>query len=321
MQKPVIYISRKIPDSIISPYMDKYEIKMWHDEKKPVPREILLKEVKQADGLLCLMTEKIDREFLNQASHLNIIANMAVGYDNIDIEAAKEYGVTITNTPDVLTETTADLTFALLMATARRIVESSQVIYDDKWGDWSPFYLAGKDIHHSTIGIVGMGRIGEAVAKRARGFNMEVLYHNRTRKETAEKEIGVQYCSFDVLVERADFVVSLLPLTDDTADKFNHSVFKKMKDSAIFINVSRGGVVDEAALFEALKHGTIKAAGLDVFKDEPIKSDHPFTSLPNAVLLPHIGSATIATRENMIKLCLDNIEKVFRNEPPQTPVT
>src|SRR5699024_4360837 len=183
MTKPTIFITRKIPEDIIAPFKDQFTFTMWEDEKQPVPRDVLFEEASKADGLLCLITEKIDREFLQHASHLKIIANMAVGYDNVDVTAAKEYGITITNTPDVLTETTADLTFALLMATARRIVEASSTIYDNKWGDWSPLMLAGTDIHHKTMGIVGMGRIGEAVAKRARGFNMNVLYHNRSRKE------------------------------------------------------------------------------------------------------------------------------------------
>lgn len=320
MKKPTIYITRKLPDYILAPYQEQFNFRMWHDDEKPVPKEVLYEEAKEADGLLTLLTEKIDRAFLQHASHLKIIANMAVGYDNIDVAAAEEYGIVITNTPDVLTESTADLTFALLMATARRIVEASNVIYDNKWGDWSPFMLAGTDIHHKTIGIVGMGRIGEALAQRARGFNMKVLYHNRSRKEQAEQEHGLQYCSFDELLEEADYIVSLLPLTEQTENKFDQEVFDKMKESAIFINASRGGVVDEAALYEALKHERIRAAGLDVFKGEPIAADHPLASLPNAVLLPHIGSATVATREKMLTLCLDNLQGFFHGDGPQTAV-
>lgn len=293
---------------------------MWEDEHTPIPREVLMREAKEADGLLCLLTEKIDRPFLDHASHLKIIANMAVGYDNIDVKAAKEKGIIVTNTPDVLTETTADLTFALLMATARRLVEANHFIYQDKWGEWSPFLLAGTDIHHKTIGIVGMGRIGEAVARRAKGFQMNLLYHNRTRKKTVEQELDVSYVSFEELLEKSDFVVSLLPLSEQTENIFDKRAFEQMKSSAIFINVSRGGVVDEKALYDALKNKVITAAGLDVFKDEPISSSHLFTSLSNVVLLPHIGSASITTRENMLTLCLENIRAVFQHEAPISPV-
>lgn len=320
MSKQKLYIARKIPEPLLEPFRNEFDISMWEDESEPVPRDVLLQAVQESDGLLSLMTESIDREFLTQASHLKIVANMAVGYDNIDVDAAKEYDVTITNTPDVLTETTADLTFALLMATARRIVEGADLIRQNKWGVWSPFSLAGTDIHGKRLGIVGMGRIGEAVARRASGFNMDVVYYNRSRKEQVEQELGVDYATFDELIQTSDYVVSLLPMTTETANIFNHHTFEQMKSDAIFINASRGGVVDEAALFDALKQRTIQAAGLDVFKDEPIGADHPFTELSNAVLLPHIGSATLATREKMITLALENIANVFKNKAPKTPV-
>ncbi|HLR22326.1 MAG TPA: D-glycerate dehydrogenase [Pseudogracilibacillus sp.] len=320
MAKKKLYIARKVPESLIKPFETEFDIRMWENESDPIPRDILLEEVQNADGLLSLMTENIDRTFLQQASHLNIIANMAVGYDNIDVEAAKEYDITITNTPDVLTETTADLTFALLMATARRLMEGSDLIRQNQWGNWSPFGLAGTDIFGKKLGIVGMGRIGEAVARRAAGFNMDVVYYNRRRKEKVERDLGVDYNTFDELIQTSDYIVSLLPMTNETENIFNQHTFAQMKSDAIFINASRGGVVDETALFEALKHKKIQAAGLDVFKDEPIGANHPFVELPNAVLLPHIGSATVATREKMITLALENIAKVFQGEKPKTPV-
>jgi len=320
MAKKKLYIARKVPESLIRPFKTDFDIRMWNNESEPIPRDILLEEVQKADGLLSLMTENIDRTFLQQASHLNIIANMAVGYDNIDVEAAKEYGITITNTPDVLTETTADLTFALLMATARRLMEGSDLIRQNQWGNWSPFALAGTDIFGKKLGIVGMGRIGEAVARRAAGFNMDIVYYNRRRKEKVEEDLGVDYNSFDELIQTSDYIVSLLPMTNETENIFTQHTFEQMKSDAIFINASRGGVVDEAALYEALKHKKIQAAGLDVFKNEPIGANHPFVELPNAVLLPHIGSATVATREKMITLALENIAKVFKGEKPKTPV-
>jgi len=320
MGKPKIYVTRKIPEKLLKPYQDDLHFKMWTDEQSPVPVEVLYEEAKKADGVLCLLTERIDRSFIEHASQLKIIANMAVGYDNIDIDAATEYDVIVTNTPDVLTETTADLTFALLMATARRLIEASNTIYNDQWGDWSPFMLVGTDIHNKTIGIVGMGRIGLAVARRAKGFNMNILYHNRSQNRDAEKEVNATYVSFEQLLKQSDFVVSLAPFTKQTADLFDERAFKQMKSSAIFINVSRGGVVDERALFQALENKTIRAAGLDVFKQEPISSIHPLTKLNNVVLLPHIGSASVETRENMLKLCLENIQRFFQGKKLKSPV-
>lgn len=316
-----IYVTRRIPDHLLTPYREKFNFRMWNKVDSPVPKEILYEEALKADGILCLLTEAIDYAFLQHASHLKIIANMAVGYDNVDVAAAEEFGVTVTNTPDVLTETTADLTFALLMATARRLVEASRMIYEDGWKEWSPFQLAGTDVFNKTIGIVGMGRIGTAVARRAKGFNMNILYHNRSRNEKAEREIGATYASFDELLGKADFVVSLLPLSSETERIFNREAFKKMKETAIFINASRGGVVDEDALYDVLRAGEIKAAGLDVFTEEPISASHPFTSLDNVVLTPHIGSSTKETREKMLTLCLDNIEQMFYGDGPLTPIT
>lgn len=320
MNKPVIYITRRIPEYLLEPYKEELTFTMWTEEHIPVPQEVLYEQAKQADGLLCLLTEKIDADFLEQASHLEIIANMAVGYDNIDVITAEEKDIIITNTPDVLTETTADLTFALLMATARRLIEAATYISENKWGDWSPFMLAGTDIYAKTIGIVGMGRIGEAVGRRAKGFGMKIIYHNRTRNEAVEQSLDATYVSFEELLQQSDFVVSLLPLTENTADTFNEAAFEKMKTSAIFINASRGGVVDEQALYKALCTGEITAAGLDVFKHEPIDSTHPLASLSNVVLLPHIGSASVRTRERMLQLCLENISRVCKGEVPLTVV-
>src|SRR5690625_256399 len=316
MDKPKIYITRKIPSYLIEPFLDQLQFKMWLEEDTPVPVDVLRNEIKEVDGLLCLLTDQIDQKCLKKANRLKIIANMAVGYDNIDVSFAHSKNIIVTNTPDVLTETTADLTFALLMATARRLVEAMDYIRKNKWRDWAPFMMAGTDIYHKTIGIVGMGRIGVAVAKRAQGFNMNVLYHNRSRNLEAEKNFGATYTEFNQLLREADFVVSLLPLTKETENIFDESAFSNMKSSSIFINVSRGGVVDEKALYKALSSGTIRAAGLDVFKHEPIGITHPFMQLNNVVLLPHIGSASIATRENMISLCLKNISNICQGKKP-----
>ncbi|WP_164668257.1 2-hydroxyacid dehydrogenase [Virgibacillus doumboii] len=321
MGKPVIYITRKIPDDILQPYQDSFNFRMWAGVDVPVPRDVLLREAASADGILCLLTEKVNREVFAAANNLKIVANMAVGYDNIDVDAAREHNVVVTNTPDVLTETTADLTFALLMAAARRIVEAEKYISDDRWKHWSPYLLAGSDVHGKKIGIVGMGRIGEAVARRAKGFGMTILYHNRSRKNQTEQELGVFYTEFEELLNKADYVVSLVPMTDETKKMFDRKAFQKMKSTAIFINVSRGGVVDEGALHDALTENEIRGAGLDVFENEPIAADHPLLQMQNVVCLPHIGSASIETRTKMLKLCLDNLAAVFDGDDPITPVT
>ncbi|WGG45001.1 D-glycerate dehydrogenase [Rossellomorea sp. DA94] len=318
--KPFIYITRKLPEAVVAPLIKNFEVEMWEREDAPVPRDILLKKAEKASALLTMLSDKVDRELLQDASQLKVVANLAVGFDNIDLEAAKEKGVTITNTPDVLTETTADLTFALLMATARRIVEADRYIKEGKWKSWSPLLLAGMDIHHKTIGIVGMGSIGEAVARRAKGFNMEVLYHNRSCKSEAEETLGVRYVSFDDLLAQSDFVVVLAPLNEETQGMFQEDQFTKMKETAIFINAARGAIVNEAALEQALKRGDIAGAGLDVFETEPINEDHPLLQLDQVVAIPHIGSSSKDTRHDMMSLCVENIQAVLNGDNPKTAV-
>lgn len=320
MEKDRIFITRKIPEHLLEPYTDMFDFSMWENEEEPVPKEVLFQEAEQADGLICMVSEKVDKALIEHGKRLKVIANVAVGYDNIDVEEAAKRGIIVTNTPDVLTETTADLGFALLMATARRIIEANKFIAENRWREWGPFLLAGADIHHKTIGIVGMGRIGEAIARRANGFSMSVLYHNRSRRPEAEKHIGAQYVSFEELLERSDFVVSVVPYSKESHEMFDKQAFAKMKKSAIFINISRGGVVDEQALYDALKNKEIAAAGLDVFAKEPIGSDSPFMALDNCVCLPHIGSASVETREKMITLALENVKGTLCGEGPLTPV-
>lgn len=318
--KPYVYITRKLPEEIITEISRDYDVKMWDHEDVPVPRDILLREAKTASALITMLSDQINEEVLAAGDSLKIVANLAVGFDNIELETATKRGIIVSNTPDVLTETTADLTFALLMASARRVVEAAEYVKAGKWEGWSPYLLAGHDIHSKTIGIVGMGNIGEAVARRAKGFGMEILYHNRSRKMNAEMEIGAQYCSFEELVSEADYVVTLAPLTAETRNLFTADVFSKMKNSAIFINVGRGPVVDEQALYEALVNGEIAGAGLDVFVKEPISADHQLLKLPNVIALPHIGSASIETRTKMIELCCSNVNAVLSGDRPRTIV-
>lgn len=318
--KPYIYITRKLPDEVIAPLLEKYEVKMWEKEDVVVPRSILLEEAGRADALLTMLSDQVNEELFSVSTKLKIVANLAVGFDNIDLETASANGVAICNTPDVLTDATADLTFGLLMATARRIVEAAEFVKEGNWKSWSPLLLAGHDIHHKTIGIVGMGSIGAAVAKRARGFDMKVLYHNRSRKAALESQLGATYCSFDELVEQADFIVCLTPLTPETRNLFTRDVFKRMNNDAVFINASRGPVVNEQDLYEALVAGEIAAAGLDVFDKEPIDKTHPLLTLYNVVALPHIGSSSIDTRMNMMRLCVENIDALLSGKEPKTLV-
>jgi len=318
--KPYVYITRKLPEETIAEMTDHFDVKMWDHEDIPVSREVLLEEAKKASALIAMLSDKVDAELLTAGNNLKIVANLAVGFDNIDLETATKRGILVSNTPDVLTETTADLTFALLMATARRVVEAAEYVKAGKWEGWSPYLLAGHDIYSKTIGIVGMGKIGEAVARRSKGFGMEILYHNRSRKMDAEMEFGAQYSTFEELVTKADYVVALAPLTAETRNLFTADVFTKMKKSAIFINVGRGPVVDEQALYEALVNGEIAAAGLDVFVKEPISADHHLLKLPNVVALPHIGSASTETRTAMIKLCCSNVNAVLSGDRPKTIV-
>lgn len=317
--KRYIYIARKIPEHILSPLKEKYDVHMWEKEEEAVPRSILINESKKANAILSFVTDKIDEEILS-GNNLKIVSNCAVGYDNIDVNTARKREIIVTNTPDVLTETTADLTFALLMTAARRIVEAAQFVKEGRWKSWSHYLLAGSDIYGKTIGIFGMGKIGEAVARRAKGFQMNILYHNRNRKKEAEIELGAVYCSFDELLKQADFIVCLAPLTEETKHMFTKEAFQRMKTTAIFINASRGAIVDEKALYEALIHGQIAAAGLDVFEKEPIEKTHPLLNLPNVVALPHIGSASKETRDKMLKLSIQNIDRVLSGKEPLTQV-
>lgn len=320
MNKPFVYVTRKLPEELLLPLKETAEVECWPYEGEAVPRDVLLEKASTAAGLLTMLSEKIDEELLEQSPNLKVVANMAVGYDNIDLEKTKEYNVTICNTPDVLTDATADLGFSLLMATARRIPEAVDYVKADKWQGWAPFMFAGADVYKKTLGIIGMGRIGSAVAKRASGFEMEVLYHNRSRKPEMEEELGVKYAEKEELLRQADFVCVVAPLTQETQGMIGKEEFKLMKDTALLINVSRGPVVDETALIEALEKEEIAGAGLDVFDQEPIRADHPLLAFPQVVAVPHIGSATVSAREKMASLAARNIQLVLRGKEAETEV-
>jgi glyoxylate reductase len=314
--KPKVYITRRIPEQILKRLSTTYDVRMWDKEDIPVPYEILEKEIEDIDGLLCLLTENIDDSLLSKAKKLKIIANMAVGYNNIDINSATKRGIMVTNTPGVLTETTADLTFGLLLATARRLTEASDYLKNGEWKTWSPMQLTGQDINGATLGIIGLGSIGEALARRAKGFDMEVLYFNRSRKYEKENELGIKYSSFENLLQVSDFVCVMTPYTPETKHLIDSEQLSLMKENAVLINTARGGIVNETALYQALKNKEIWGAGLDVFENEPVSLDNPLLTLPNVVTLPHIGSASIATRMKMANLAVSNLIAGLLNDKP-----
>ncbi|UYZ14317.1 D-glycerate dehydrogenase [Brevibacillus sp. WF146] len=319
MTKPMVYVTRQVADEAIAMLEAVADVEVWAEDR-PIPREVFLQKAEEASALLTMLTERIDEELLMRAKRLRIVANMAVGYDNIDVAAAKRHGVIVTNTPDVLTEATADLAFALLMAAGRRLVEANRFLLAGGWTSWNPHLMVGQNIYGATLGIVGMGRIGQAVARRAAGFGMRILYYNRSRRPEAERTTGAQYAPFDELLRESDYVVLLTPLTAETRHLMGEREFSLMKPTAVFVNVSRGGTVDEAALYRALVDKQIWAAGLDVFQQEPVPLDNPLLSLPNVVALPHIGSATHQTRLEMARLAAANIAAVLSGKEPVTPV-
>jgi glyoxylate reductase len=319
--KKRIYITRRLPEETVEPLREHYDVRMWEHEGESVPREVLLEEASSAHALWTMLSDTVDREVFECATQLEVVSNLAVGYNNIDLNAAKEHGVIVTNTPDVLTETTADLTFGLMMMTARRLGEAERDLRAGEWKSWLPMGYVGMDLYQAKLGIIGMGRIGEAVARRARGFDMEVLYHNRTRRHESESMYGFTYAELDELLAQSDFVVVLAPLTDETRGMLGAEEFAKMKETSIFINVARGEIIDEQALYEALKSKKIWGAGLDVFTKEPIDLDHPLLTLPNVTTLPHIGSASIRTRLAMMALNRDAIANVLEGKEPKNRLT
>lgn len=314
-----VYVTRVIPEEGLKLVEAAASVEVWPEEGPP-PREVLLEKVRDVDGLLCLLTDRIDAELLDRAPRLRVVSNLAVGYDNIDVPACTARGIRVGNTPGVLTETTADLAFALLMATARRIVEAERFLRDGKWKTWSPMLLTGRDVHHATLGIVGMGRIGYEMAKRAHGFDMTVLYADVRPHEAAERDYGARRLPLDELLAQSDFVTIHTPLLPETRGLIGAEALARMKPTAILVNTSRGPVVDQAALYEALKNGVIAGAGLDVFEVEPLPMDSPLLTLENVVLAPHIGSASIATRTRMSVLAAENLVAGLRGENLPNPV-
>ena len=290
-----VFVTRRLPGDALERLASDHQVDVWEGRLQPSHTK-LLEKLEEAEGLLSLLTDRIDRSMIEAAQKLRVISNYAVGVDNVDIDAASERGIPVGFTPDVLTEATADATFGLLLAAARRVVEGDAIVRAGRWLTWEPTLLLGQDVHGKTLGIVGLGRIGKAVAKRAEGFDMEVIHHNSASGVPLEE-----------LLERSDFVSLHAPLTDDTRGMIDDDELRRMKSTAILINTSRGALIDSGALTRALADGWIAGAALDVADPEPIPKGHPLLDAPNLILNPHVASASIEARTAMADLAVDNL--------------
>lgn len=313
--KPKVYVSRLIPREGLDMLRQIADIKVWEGELPP-PYETLMEEIKDVEGIVTLLTDKMDAKMLDAGKKLKIICNYAVGFDNINLVEATKRGIYVTNTPGVLTETTADLAFTLLMTCARRITESYKYVKNGKWKTWDPMLLLGQDIYGATLGLIGLGRIGAAVAKRAQGFNMKILYYDVFRNKEVEEALGLTYVSLEELLKSSDFISVHVPLTESTKHLINKDTLSLMKKTAVLINTARGPIVNEKDLYEALKEGTIWSAGLDVTDPEPMAMDNPLLDLDNVVVVPHIASGSIVTRTKMATMVAQNMIAGLKGEVP-----
>jgi len=316
-----VFVARVIPEEGLDAVRAVCNTDVWEDELPP-PRDELLRRVAGCDGVLTLLTDRVDDEFLDMAGpQLKVVSNYAVGFDNVDVAACARRRIPVGNTPGVLTETTADLAFALLMAAARRLPEGDRYVRDGNWRTWGPLLLLGPDVHGATIGIVGFGRIGQAVARRAAGFGMTILYHDvHELPDDVTAPLGAAYATLDELLARSDFISLHVNLTDETRHLINVRTLAVMKPTAVLVNTSRGPVIDQIALADALRDGTIWAAALDVTDPEPIPMDDPLVGLDNCLIVPHIASASRATRGRMAAMAAANLIAGVHGEPLPTPV-
>jgi len=315
MTKPKVYVSRILAEEGLKELREVCDLHIWQ-ERELMPREVQFKLFADCTGLLTTLDIKIDRELLEACPNLKVVSNHAVGFDNIDVPTCTDMGVPAGNTPGVLSETTADLAFTLILATARRVSELADWVKQDRWTSRTSLVEnLGTDVHHATVGIFGLGSIGREVAKRAVGFNMKILYHNRNRDEPAEKELGAVYATRDEVLRQSDFLSLHLPLSEETKHFIGENELKLMKSSAMLINTSRGQIVDQAALLNAIKTGEIAGAGLDVTDPEPMRGDDPLLTLPQVTVLPHIGSATDTTRIKMAEMASRNLIRALNGQP------
>jgi lactate dehydrogenase-like 2-hydroxyacid dehydrogenase len=319
--RPRVFVARVIPQEGLEAVRAACDMDLWEDELPP-PRDELLRRIAGCDGVLTLLTDRVDDEFLDAAGPgLKVVSNFAVGFDNIDVAACARRGIPVGNTPGVLTETTADLAWALLMAAARRLPEGDRYVRDGKWKTWGPMLLLGPDVHGATIGIVGFGRIGQAVARRAQGFGMEILYHDVHRPpDDVTRPLGATFVPMDELFERSDYISLHVNLTPEARGMINAVSLARMKPTAVIVNTSRGPVIDHEALAVALRDGVIGAAALDVTDPEPIPMDDPLVGLDNCLIVPHIASASRVTRGKMAAMAAANLVAGVRGEPLPTQV-
>ncbi len=314
MNKPRIFITRSLPEECIASLREFAEVHVWQEERY-MSRDEQIHHIADCDGVLVFPEIRVNDEFLDACRGLRVVSNFGVGYDNIDVQACTTRGVLVGNTPDVLSETTADLAFTLIMATARRVVALAEYVKEDLWRpSIDVFENAAVDVHHATLGIIGLGRIGQQVARRATGFAMNILYSDLERRIEAEKEVRAVYVSQEDLLAQSDFVTLHVPLNEATYRLIGESEFGKMKTSAILINTSRGQVVDQTALLKALQAGRIAGAGLDVTDPEPMRAEDPLLALPQVIVLPHIGSATRATRLKMVAVAVRNLSAALQDQ-------
>jgi glyoxylate reductase len=314
MSKPRVFVSREIFPEALRAIEDETDAELWRDELPP-PRDVLLDKVRGVDGLLCLLTDGVDAELMDVAGpQLKVVSQIAVGFDNIDIPEATRRGIAVGNTPDVLTQTTADAAFTLMLASARKVVEAWRAVQEGRWRTWHPLHFLGQDIYGATLGIVGMGRIGFEVARRGRGFDMEVLYSDIVRREDLEALLPMTYVDMDSLLERSDFVSLHTVLDDSTYHLIGEAELAKMKPTSVLVNAARGPIVDPRALYEALRDGGIAAAGLDVTEPEPIPVDDPLLTLDNCLVVPHIASASVSTRSEMSRIAAQNLINGVKGE-------
>lgn len=314
MSKPKVFVTRVIPEKGLEMILDVAQAEIWPEELPP-SHEVLVEKVRGLDGLVSLLTDRIDGGLMDAAGNsLKVISQMAVGCDNIDLGAATARGIPVGNTPGVLTETTADLAWALLMAAARRVVEGDRFTRAGRWRTWGPTLLMGPDVHGATLGILGFGRIGQAVARRARGFEMRVLYHDLHRRPDLENSMGVQFAELDTLYAESDFVTIHTDLNDGTRHLIGEAALAKMKPTAILVNTARGPIVDPEALGRALREARIAYAALDVFDPEPIPMESPLLGMDNVILTPHIASASIQTRTRMATMAAANLAAGLKGE-------
>jgi glyoxylate reductase len=314
--KPKVYVTRELPERGLEIIKERFEAEVW-PEYAPPPKKTIIEKAKNVDALVTLLSDKIDAEVFDAAPKLKMVAQLAVGFDNINVPEATKRGIYVSNTPEVLTDTTADFAWALLMALARRVVEADKYVRTGKWKvGWHPAMLQGRDVYGATIGIVGAGRIGYAVAKRATGFSMRILFYDVIPRPEMEKDFGAKKVDLETLLKQSDFVSVHVPLMKETHHLVNAEKLKLMKKTAYLINNSRGPVVDEKALCEALKEGRIAGAGLDVFEQEPAPLDSPLLKLDNVVVAPHISSASYETRSKMAEMVADNLVAFFEGKKP-----